>query len=64
MLYYPFRDEKNDLHSDNEELCAQLYMQEFDNIKSVKSQVMEHLENVEEARFLVEEYARNEDKMK
>ena len=63
MLYYPFRDEKNDLHSDNEELCAQLYMQEFDNIKSVKSQVMEHLENVEEARFMVEEYARNEDKM-
>jgi hypothetical protein len=24
FLYYPFRDEKLDLHSDNEELCAQL----------------------------------------
>ena len=56
MLYHPFRDEKTDLHSDNEELCAMLYMKEFDNIQKVKEQVMEHLENVEEARHMVEEY--------
>ena len=56
MLYFPFRDEKEDLHSDNEELCAQLYLREEGNIKKVKMQVMEHLENVEEARFMVDEY--------
>ena len=62
MMYYPFRDEKRDLHSDNEELCAALYIREFENIRRVKAQVMEHLENVEEARFMVEEYLRNEEK--
>ena len=36
MLYYPFRDEIKDLHSDNAELCAQLYQTEIDNIKKVK----------------------------
>merc|ERR1712074_396547 len=56
MLYYPFRDEKQDLHSDNEELCAKLYIREFANIQKVKAQVMKHLENVEEARFMVDEY--------
>ena len=63
MLYYPFRDEKTDLHSDNPDLCAKLYIQEFDNIQKVKEQVMEHLENVEEARFMVEEYLKNEYKI-
>ena len=63
MLYHPFRDEKLDLHSDNEELCAKLYMQEFDNIQKVKKQVMEHLDNVEEARHMVEEYLNNESKI-
>ena len=63
MLYDPFRDEKTDLHSDNEELCAKLYMREFDNIQKVKQQVMEHLENVEEARHMVEEYLKNESKI-
>ena len=63
MLYYPFRDEKTDLHSDNEELCAKLYIQEFDNIQKVKQKVMEHLENVEEARYMVEEYLKNESKI-
>ena len=60
MLYYPFRDEIKDLHSDNAELCAQLYQKEIDNIKKVKMQVMEHLENVEEARYMVEEYLKNQ----
>ena len=36
MLYYPFRDEKLDLHSDNEELCAQLYQEQYENIRKVK----------------------------
>ena len=40
ILYYPFRDEKKDLHSDNEELCAKLYIKEFENIRRVKAQVM------------------------
>ena len=56
MLCYPFRDEEKDLHSNNEELCAQLYLREEDNIRKVKMQVMEHLENIEEARYMVEEY--------
>ena len=63
MLYHPFRDEKQDLHSDNEELCAKLYMQEFDNIQKVKKQVMEHLENVEEARYMVKEYLKTQSKV-
>ena len=64
ILYHPFRDEKVDLHSDNEELCAQLYQKEFDNIRRVKAQVMEHLEDVEEARYIVEEYLKSECKTK
>ena len=64
MLYYPFRDEKKDLHSDNEELCAKLYIREFANIQKVKAQVMKHLENVEEARFMVDEYLKSEEKLK
>ena len=63
MLYHPFRDEKRDLHSDNEKLCAELYMRERENIRKVKAQVMEHLEDVEEARFMVEEYLKHEEKI-
>ena len=63
MLYHLFRDEQRDLHSDNEELCAKLYMREFENIRRVKAQVMEHLENVEEARYIVEEYLKNDRKI-
>ena len=62
MLYYPFRDEKLDLHSDNEELCARLYQQEFEKIRKVKQQVMEHLDDVVEARYMVEEYLKNQSK--
>ena len=62
MLYYPFRDEIHDLHSDNEELCAQLYQQQYENIRKVKKQVMEHLDDVEEARYMVEEYIKNIEK--
>ena len=61
MLYYPFRDEKRDLHSDNEDLCAQLYLREKENIAKVKAQVMEHLENVDEARYMVEEYLKTKE---
>ena len=62
MLYYPFCDEKKDLYSDNETLCANLYQEQFENIKKVKMQVMEHLENVEESRYMVEEYMKNNQK--
>ena len=61
MLYYPFRDEVKDLHADNEELCAELYIREKENIANVKAQVMEHLENVDEARYMVEEYLRTKE---
>ena len=64
MLYFPFRDENKDLHADNEELCAQLYLREYDNICIVKAETMEHLNNVEEARFMVDEYMKNEKKKK
>ena len=63
MMYYPFRDEKTDLHSDNEKLRAELYMRERENIRKVKALDMEHLEDVEEARFMVEEYLKNEERM-
>jgi hypothetical protein len=36
--------------------------QEFENIKKVKRQVMEHLDDVEEARYMVEEYLKNQPK--
>ena len=62
ILYHPFRDEKLDLHTDNEELCSQLYQQEFENIKKVKEQVMNHLDDVEKARYMVEEYLKNQSK--
>ena len=63
MLYHPFRDEVKDLHSDNEELCAQLYIREKENIAKVKAQVMEHLENVDEARYMLEEYMKTKEEM-
>ena len=63
MLYYPFRDEKLDLHSEDKDLCAELYIKEMENIKKVKEQVMEHLENAEEARYIVEEYLKTKAKL-
>ena len=52
MLYYSCWDEKVDLHSDDEKLCAKLYIKAFDNIQKVKKQEMQFLENVEEARYM------------
>ena len=34
-------------------------MRERENIRKIKAQVMEHLEDVEEARFMVEEYLKH-----
>ena len=34
-----------------------------ENIRKVKAQVMEHLEDVEEARFMVEEYLKNKERL-
>ena len=59
MLYFPFRDENKDLHADSEELCAQLYLREYDNNCRVKAETMRHFNNVEEARFMVDEYLKN-----
>ena len=52
MLYTPFRG--NDLE-DFENRTSVLYMERNEWINKVKSKVMEHLESVEEARYMVEQ---------
>ena len=52
MLYTSYRAE--DLH-EYETRTAELYMEKETLITFVKSQVMEHLESVEEARYMVEQ---------
>ena len=52
MLYTPFRNK--DLE-DYENRTAELYEMKQQWIQSVKSKVMEHLESVEEARWMVEQ---------
>ena len=57
LLYKPFRNEQ-DILDDIENIDAADYHHQ---IQCVKEQVMEHLENVTEARYFVEENARNEE---
>ena len=52
MLYTPYREEDLDEYENN---TAEVYKQKESWIRSVKSKVMEHLESVEEARYMVEE---------
>ena len=52
MLYTPYREE--DLN-DYEEDTAKRYLEKEKYIAKVKSKVMEHLESVEEARYMVEQ---------
>ena len=52
MLYTPFR--VSDME-DYEARSSELYKKKENWIRLVKSQVMEHLENVEEARYMVEQ---------
>ena len=58
MLYTPFRS--NDLNC-YENKSAQIYQQKREWIQIVKSRVMEHLENVEEARYMVEQSTKEVD---
>ena len=57
LLYKPFKNEIEILE-DIETLEAATYSEQ---IQCVKQQIMEHLENVTEARYFVEENARNEE---
>ena len=52
MLYTPYREEQLDDYENN---CAEIYMQKENYIKIVISKVMEHLESIEEARWIMEE---------
>ena len=52
MLYTPYREEDLDEYENN---TAEVYKQKESWIRSVKSKVMEHLESVEEARYMVEQ---------
>ena len=52
MLYTPYREGDLDEYENN---TAEIYLQKESWIRSVKSKVMEHLESVEEARYMVEQ---------
>ena len=55
MLYIPFRNEEIEFKPDNPEFLEHMYNSNFERIKIIKSKVMEHLHDVEEARHYVEE---------
>ena len=52
MLYTPYRETDLDDYENN---TAEMYRKKESWIKSVKSKVMEHLESVEEARYMMEQ---------
>ena len=58
MLYTPFRSD--DIPS-FESRTAEIYRDKIDWIKAVKSKVMEHLESVEEAKYMVEQSTKEVD---
>ena len=60
LLYIPFKKEE-DLQHKIDDLALDELVEHYDKISCVKGQVMEHLENVQEARFFAEENKRNED---
>ena len=53
LLYYPHFDEM-EIFPEDETACTKLYFAKQQEISLVKSQVMEHLQGVEEARYFVE----------
>ena len=55
MLYIPFRDEEAEFRPDDPNILEEIYMKNQEKIRKIKSKVMEHLENVEEARHYVDE---------
>ena len=58
MLYTPYREADLDEYENN---TAEVYKQKESWIRSVKSKVMEHLESVEEARYMVEQANKDKD---
>ena len=54
QMYVPFRDESEFCYDDDNEI-KKIYTDNFENIQRVKRRVMEHLEDVEEARYFVDE---------
>ena len=61
MLYIPFRDEETEFRPDDPNFIQDLYMKNEARIRKIKSKVMEHLENVEEARHYVDEVTKKLD---
>ena len=59
MMYRHFGQEDYDRWQDDD-MCIKDYEKHKENIKSVKSKVMEWMEDVEEARYFVEEVMKNE----
>ena len=55
MAYIPFRDEEVEFRPNDPEFIEDLYKKKKETIRKVKSKVMEHLEDVQEARYFVEE---------
>jgi hypothetical protein len=58
MLYTPFREADLDEYENN---TAEVYKQKESWIRSVKAKVMEHLESVEEVRYMVEQANKDKD---
>ena len=58
MLYTHYRECDLDEYENN---MAEMYKEKENWIRSVKSKVMEHLESVEEARYMVEEASKELD---
>ena len=54
LLYYPHFHE-SEIFPDDETACKNLYLEKQQQILAVKSQVMEHLQGVDEARYFVEQ---------
>ena len=55
MLYIHFRDEEQEFRPNDPDLIERIYKENYDKIQRIKSKVMEHLHDVEEARHYVEE---------
>ena len=60
LLYTPFRSEE-ELEEHVEKAVEDGYISLSEQIQAVKSQVMEHLESTEEARYMVQEALNNND---
>ena len=58
LLYHTFGKKQYEIWTGSEITCIEDYLKERENIKKVKQQVMEWLEDVEEARNYVEETLR------